>query len=170
MNSSDGFQINDEEVRKKFEELEPKKQKTAFKGALKESAKILQKEAKKSLKRKIGTKKANSKNWWNEKKLSSGIVVSADKYNQGNKYIVEDKYFSKVHIMGDFRLKFFEKGTSERSWKRHTNKDGSIGKGTGKMTGTYFFKEANEAKGEEAMKSLDKNLDKIINKILARKK
>ncbi|MCF0185740.1 MAG: hypothetical protein HUJ98_04535 [Bacteroidaceae bacterium] len=58
---------------------------------------------------------ATSPNRWNGKTMEEGIRLRADKaYDE-----------VAVNIMGDFRLKFFEKGTKERITKSKANR-GSI--------------------------------------------
>ena len=97
------IEVDVKEVLELFAELNGKQQKLVYRNALRQAANTLVKETKNQLKLKLG-RKANSRNWWNGKALSSGIKTNADK---------EGKQ-AKVHIMGDFRLKFFEMGTDTR--------------------------------------------------------
>ena len=61
---------------------------------------------------------------------------------------------AKVHIMGDFRLKFFEKGTKQRRTKGHkitgyagrSLKRSGKGGNRGSIKGLYFFKSASRLK------------------------
>lgn len=78
-----------------------------------------------------------------------------------------------VSIMGDFRLKWFEKGTRERWAGGRMKKDGSFpgwhnaSNYRGRIDATRFFAQArnNEAPIEDAiMKSLDKSVNKILRK------
>lgn len=65
----------------------------------------------------------------------------------------EDSY-GKVHIMSEFRLKWFEKGTNERrtrkGWKR------------GSISPKWFFRNAVNQRGNEAVESLDDNIRQSI--------
>ena len=76
---------------------------------------------------------------------------------QGVKLTTEKAYNEvKVHIMGDFRLKFFEKGTKERLTKK--------GASRGSIKPLYFFRTArqNESEIDSAIfRSLDEQLNKI---------
>lgn len=88
-------------VNKIFGKLTGKEQKKVIRTATREAAQKLTKETKAMFK--TVTKKYNSRNWWNGKTLQSGI-----------KYVSDKNISYKVHIMGDFRLKFFEMGTKQR--------------------------------------------------------
>lgn len=74
-----------------------------------------------------------------------------------------------VHIMKDFRLRFLEKGTKERTTGNIvgyslSGKDRfrTGGHGTGHMTGQYFFKSAAEASEGEVEEAMFKSLDESI--------
>lgn len=88
-------------VNKIFGKLTGKEQKKVIRTATREAAKKLSKATKQTFK--TITKKYNSRNWWNGKTLQSGI-----------KHVSDKKVSYKVHIMGDFRLKFWEMGTKAR--------------------------------------------------------
>ena len=95
-------EVDTRSVLEMFAELDSRRQKQAHSSALRRGVNILVKEARKSLR--TAVRKPNSKNWWNGKTLQSGIKSSI------NREVTEGK----VHIMGDFRLKFFEMGTKLR--------------------------------------------------------
>lgn len=105
-------------VNKLFNTLTGKDQKKVIRTATREAAKKLTKETR--LMFRTATKKYNSRNWWNGKTLQSGI-----------KYVSDKRVSYKVHIMGDFRLKFWEMGTK----KRYTRK----GKYRGAFKKKSFF-------------------------------
>ena len=73
----------------------------------------------------------------------------------------EDSW-GKVHIMKEFRLKFFEKGTAVR----HTRK----GYNRGSIKPKWFFRSAVEQKGQEAIRTLDDNIRESIIKVWNNKK
>lgn len=133
-------------VLKMFAELDSKKQKKVHRTALKTATNILVREARKNFRKVV--KKPNSRNKWNGKTFSSGIKSSV------NKEATEGK----VHILGDFRLKFFEMGTKERK-KRKT------GASTGRIEPSYFFKKAREAKESEISNSMNNIITKSILKV-----
>lgn len=101
--------------------------------ALKEGAKVIQQNAIANLRRYV---KSNTPNHWNGRTMESGIKIVADRI----------ALETKVHIMGDYRLRFFEKGTKDRLIKKdyYTKNHKLIKAGTnrGKITGKYFFRNA----------------------------
>nr|DAT69137.1 MAG TPA: hypothetical protein [Caudoviricetes sp.] len=81
-------------------------------------------QTKRSLRANLGAG-ATSPNRWNGKTMESGVRLKADK----------DYCEVSVSILGDFRLKFFEKGTAQRRLRRGGANRGSI-------RPLYFFREA----------------------------
>lgn len=94
--------------------------------------------------------------------------------------LVKDKAYDevKVHIMGDFRLKFFEMGTDDRylkkplpssySTSKYKFRNGSTTPGgkpyRGKIIGKHFFQKAREDSDIE--NTITSALEKEINKLL----
>ncbi len=162
------IEVDVKEVLGLFAELNGKQQKLVYRNALRQAANTLVKETKNQLKLKLG-RKANSRNWWNGKALSSGIKTNADK---------EGKQ-AKVHIMGDFRLKFFEMGTDTR-YTTGRNRATVRGKtpirrqskaaDRGKITSIQFFKTAKMNKEKEIFDSLDKLISGSIQRVYNRHK
>lgn len=106
MNNDNLEILGTEELIKKFTELTGREQTKAKNTALKKGSDILVKAARQSLR--TVTKGYNRPNWWNGKTLESGI-----KYSKPSK----DSDTAKVHILADFRLKFWELGTQLRRTK-----------------------------------------------------
>lgn len=117
--------------------------------ALKKGAQKLADETKLQLRAKLGAGATSGKRY--NTPLEKGIKVKSE-----NAYSEVD-----VHIMGDFRLKFFEKGTRERETRghringysgRHLRRTGRGGK-RGKITALNFFRAArqNEAQINEVI-------------------
>lgn len=162
-------EIDSREVLNLFSNLSSKKQYSVYRKALTDGAKILQSEGKRKLKAKIG-RAASHKNWWNGKTLQAGIKVSPQKD--------VEKDGVKVHIMGDFRLKFFEMGTSGR---HTTGRHSGAVKGhtpsyrirkphyTGRMRRTDFFASAQSAKEKEIFDKMDSLILKNIEKVASKK-
>lgn len=139
--------VNPRELLLMFAELDSKNQKKAHKTALINSSRILVNEAKRNFKSVV--KKPNSKNRWNGRPMNSGIKYSIDK----------NVTTSKIHIMGDFRLKFFELGTKKR-FKRNKQRSN-----TGSIAATYFFKNAREAKEGSITEEMNNIISKSILKV-----
>lgn len=137
-----------EELVKRFSELTGREQTKAKNTALKKASDILVKAARQSLR--TVTKGYNHPNYWNGKTLESGIKYSRQK----------DSDTAKVHIMADFRLKFWELGTQLRRTK--------AGASRGVHKRHSFFQPAIQSKMSEVEDSMGRlfseSIDKIWNK------
>ena len=125
--------VDARQVLQMFAALDSKRQKKAHRTALRKATGILVRETRKNFRKVV--KNPNARNRWNGKTFSSGIKSKV------NKEATEGK----VHIMGDFRLKFFEMGTK-----------------TGSIKASYFFKKAREAKESEISNSMNDIITKSI--------
>lgn len=126
--------------------------------ALKKGGKALQQETKVQLRQSVAN--THTPNRWNGKTLEDGIRVKANTVYQE----------VMVHILGDFRLKFFEKGTKDRYTKIHKDKlstsqyinqlkKGDRSRFRGKITASHFFRRARQ--NEEVIQdAVFKELDK----------
>lgn len=99
--------VDASDVKKMFNNVTGKRQKTVLRKATRGAAQKLTKGTKQEFRKVVGGKVASSRNWWNGKTLQSGI-----------KYVSDKNISHKVHIMGDFRLKFWEMGTQRRYTKK----------------------------------------------------
>jgi len=148
MNNDNLELLGTEELVKKFTELTGREQIRAKNTTLKKASDILVKAARQSLR--TVTKGYNRPNWWNGKTLESGIKYSRQK----------DSDVAKVHILGDFRLKFFELGTQLRRTK--------AGASRGVHKRHSFFQPTVQAKMSEVEDSMGRlfseSIDKIWNK------
>ena len=142
--------VDAKEVLKMFAELNTKNQKKAHRSALQKAARIIISEAKRNFKTVVKTPNSKRKTG---KTLSSGIKYKV------NRNATE----SKIHIMGDFRLKYFEKGTKSRKWKRTNKKKEEVK--TGSITGVYFFKRARTSKESEVSNSMNDIISQSIKRV-----
>lgn len=110
--------------------------------AIKEGAKTLQQNTKKLFRQSMGDS-ATHYSKYIRKPFEEGVTV------KGDKAYIE----ASVSIMNDFRMKFFEKGTRERTTKgrkivgyisSHRLKREGKGHSTGSIKPLYFFKQARE--------------------------
>ena len=154
--------VDTRSVLEMFAELDSRRQKQAHSSALRRGVNILVKEARKSLR--TAVRKPNSKNWWNGKTLQSGIKSSI------NKEVTEGK----VHIMGDFRLKFFEMGTKLRktSGANRASVRGKIPKYRqhkpsyrGSIKASNFFLKARNRKEKEISDNMNTIIAESIRKV-----
>lgn len=147
----------DIELIKILRSLEYKDMQRVYKKALTDSVKPLVNETKKALRRtniKNVSKPYIGKNGKTYKSMIQGIKSSIDVRDPNDNY-------AKVHIMGEFRLKWFEKGTALRK----TYKKGS----RGKIYPRRFFRDAVENKGRECRETLENNIKKSIQRVWERK-
>lgn len=140
------IEVDSRNVLKMFAELSNKNQKKVHRIALAKALSILVKEARSTLKGVI-RKSIYSKSKKTGKSLASGI-----KYRI-NKEATEGK----AHILGDFRLKFFELGTKERYRKR--------GGKTGTIKASYFFRTARQNKESEISSSMNNIISESIKRV-----
>lgn len=115
--------VDDSGVKNLFQALDSDTRKQILFAALKAGGSKLAENTKIQLRSKLGSG-ASTPNRWNGKTMESGIRLKADK----------DYCEVAVNVMGDFRLKFFEKGTNLRQTKKKANR--------GKIKALYFFQSA----------------------------
>jgi len=169
---TDKIDLKWEEIKKDFDKLmsNDTTKEILFK-ALKAGAKSLEQNTRKLFRSAMGAA-ARHPNRWNGKTMESGIRMKADKA-----YIE-----AMVAIMGDFRLKFFEKGTAERqtkgrkilgyykaNGKTYHNKLQREGKGhrTGRIKAMNFFATARSDENtiqDIIFKNLDNEFHKLFTK------
>lgn len=118
--------VDDTSVQNLLNALDADSNKRILFTALKKGGQKLASQTKRSLRAKLGAG-ATSPNRWNGKTMESGVRLKAD----------QDYCEVSVSILGDFRLKFFEKGTAQRSLRRGGANRGSI-------KPVYFFREARQ--------------------------
>lgn len=137
-------QVDDTSVQNLFNSLDSESSKKILFTALKKGGQKLTNLTKTQLKASLG-QGASTPNRWNGKTMVSGVRMKADK----------DYCEVSVSILGDFRLKFFEKGTAIRRTRRSGANRGSI-------KPLYFFKSARQQDiGETINNSITESLKRI---------
>lgn len=155
---TNGVEVDDKDLIIALSNMSWKKMNTAYNKAMKKSLDPILKQAKMNL-RKSGIKGVNKpyvskKTGKQYKSMLQGIKTSVDTRD-------EDDAYGKVHIMGEFRLKWFEKGTSLRKTSKGWNR--------GSIKPKWFFKSAVVEKSKEAQSTLDDNIRESIMKAWNRK-
>jgi hypothetical protein len=84
----------------------------------------------------------------------------------GVKVVAKSPQEVKVHIMGEFRLKWYEMGTEKRQWKRKGKKGQTVK--TGDIKAKHFFKDAKDATERQIFDSMDSLISQSIDKIARR--
>lgn len=138
--------IDQSAVQNLFQSLDAEARKKVLLTALKAGGDRLATDTRTQLRSKLGAG-AGTPNRWNGKTMESGIKYKADK----------DYCEVSVSIMGDFRLKFFEKGTKLRQTRKTKANRGSI-------TALNFFAAARANEGEindTIFQSIDQSLKRI---------
>ena len=148
---NNGVTVDASQVLRMFSELNSRQQKNVYKNALRKAGRILQKETKTQLRSVVG-KAINHKNRWNGKTLGNGVKMKVDK----------EATEAKVHIMGDFRLKFFELGTTTRQLRKH-------GANRGRMKAAHFFKTAKDKTEHAIFDNINQMVEESITRIANKK-
>ena len=145
-----GVKVDDREVIKALSKLSFKQMNKAYKEGMKKALDPILKQTKINL-RKSGIKNVNKpyigKNGKKYPSMIQGVKTSV--------YVgdTEDSY-GKVHIMKEFRLKWFEKGTSIRKTSKGWNR--------GSIKPKWFFASAVSQRSKEAVSNLDENIRNSI--------
>lgn len=141
------IQIDDTSVQNLFNKLDSENSKKILFTALKKGGDTLANKTKTILRARLGAG-ATSPNKWNGKTMESGVRVSGDK----------DYCEVSVSIMGDFRLKFFEKGTQLRTTRKsHANR--------GSIKGLNFFSDARNQSGD-VFDAINNSITESLNRII----
>jgi len=148
---NNGVTVDASQVLRMFSELNSRQQKNVYKNALRKAGRILQKETKTQLRSVVG-KAINHKNRWNGKTLGNGVKMKVDK----------EATEAKVHIMGDFRLKFFELGTTTRQLRKN-------GANRGRMKAAHFFKTAKDKTERAIFDNINQMVEESITRIANKK-
>lgn len=153
-----GIKVDDKQVIQALANLSFKQMNKAYKNGMKKSLDPILKQTKINL-RKSGIHNVNKpyvsrKTGKTYPSMLQGVKTSI---YVGN---TEDSY-GKVHIMSEFRLKWFEKGTQLRKTSRGWNR--------GSIQPKWFFRDAVNQRGNEAIKTLDENIRESILKVWDKK-
>lgn len=144
-------------------EFDQKERKQVFRTATKNALNIVKKQALLNLRSVIKPTKINQKDKWGNS-FRNGITIKVKKNNKEGV----------IHIMKNFKMKFFQLGTKARytkTWKGKPLKKkrytGGIGlsRKDGGATKLHFFTDAIKAKKSEVFASIDKLLTQSIVRI-----
>lgn len=150
--TNSGITVDDKKVLSALYNLSFKKMNKAYKDALTKSLQPILKQSKINLRKSgihgVNDKFVSKKTGKTYKSMIQGVKTSV---YVGNK---DDESYGKVHIMGEFRLKWFEKGTSLRKTTRKGER--------GYIKPHWFFRDAVLTKGKIATQTLDENIKESI--------
>ena len=138
--------VNVKEVTKMLADLSFKDKKKAVQSALRMAGNMVKREVVRNLRQSV---KADTT-------LTKGVKVAVFKNLQG----------VRVHIMGDYRLKWLELGTEDRwtRWNYKSKRKTKEARYSGKIKPAYFFRNSVPASSIQAQKSLDAFILRAIKK------
>ena len=165
---NDGIQVDASRCFALFRRLSTKNQRKVSRAALRSAANKVKKEATKNLQGVIGhnVRKTTTYTRANGKTQKRSLA-------KGIKVVAKDSETAKVHIMGDYRLKFFEltpdqprstKGTRGRGKKIPVRKASNRGPRFKDQSKHGWFAKAVKAKEHEVTRDIENELVKHIQK------
>ena len=162
---NDGIQVDASRCYALFRRLSTKSQRKVSKAALRGAANKIKKEAEKNLQQVIGhsVRKTTTYTRRNGKTVKQSLA-------RGIKVVARNSETAKVHIMGDYRLKWLEKNTQPRSTKGRRGKGKKIplrrpanrGRAVKAESRLRWFAKAVNAKEQEAARDIEEALVKHI--------
>lgn len=146
------FDIDTKQFKIILDRLTPKEYKTAFRKSIREALNILRKKAIDNLKG--VTTKIDKKDQYNNT-LRKGIQLK----------VYPEELEGIVHIMGNFKLKWFQNGTVDRYAKRYRGKPMKRKRFTGKIDASKFFTNAKSETESAVFNKLNERIQQNIIKI-----
>lgn len=146
------FDIDTTQFKIILDRLTPKEYKTAFRKSIREALNILRKKAIANLKG--VTTKIDKKDQYNNT-LRKGIKLK----------VYPEELEGIVHIMGNFKLKWFQNGTVDRYAKRYRGKPMKRKRFTGKIDASKFFTNAKSQTESAVFNKLNERIQQNIIKI-----
>lgn len=146
------FDIDTKQFKIILDRLTPKEYKTAFRKSIREALNILRKKAIANLKG--VTTKIDKKDQYNNT-LRKGIKLK----------VYPEELEGIVHIMGNFKLKWFQNGTVDRYAKRYRGKPMKRKRFTGKIDASKFFTNAKSQTESAVFNKLNELIQQNIIKI-----
>ena len=146
------FDIDTKQFKIILDRLTPKEYKKAFRKSIREALNILRKKAIANLKG--VTTKIDKKDQYNNT-LRKGIQLK----------VYPEELEGIVHIMGNFKLKWFQNGTVDRYAKRYRGKPMKRKRFTGKIDASKFFTNAKSQTESAVFNKLNERIQQNIIKI-----
>lgn len=137
------IELDVDDILKKFNELDSKNQKKAYKQALRRATGILIRAARNNLKASVNvTGQPSKRKQFKGKNLLRGIIVKFSR----------DYMSAKINVLSDKRLIWLELGTEIRSTKQHIGRKGHE---TGAIQATNFFTKARSETESQVFSELE---------------
>lgn len=148
------FDVDTKQFQIILDRLKPNEYKKAFRKSIREALTILRKQAVSNLKN--VTPYINKKDQYGNT-LNRGIQLK----------VYPDELQGIVHIMGNFKLKWFQNGTVDRYNKKFNGKPLKKKRFTGKMNASHFFTNAKSQTESKVFSKLNERIQQNIIKIYA---
>ena len=120
---SSGIELNDKDVLRVFSQLDMSHMHKIHKAALRKSINVLVNESRLLLTgvtgRASSTRTADRRGWSSLKDKNKRLTSLKEGIRH---YVAKNEDMAKVHLLGDFRLKFFEMGTDPRETRKGYNR------------------------------------------------
>ena len=146
------------ELYSKIDSLTGKDLKKAILSSLRSSASILRRETDKQFKSRVKLGKSYSKSKNGKAVIGKRSIA---------RVVIDKKNLSaKVHIMDDFRAKFFELGTKKRYTRQGFNRKPAY---RGSIEAGYHFRKAQEITRDKIFNEMSNGVGKAIDKIYNRR-
>ena len=151
---NDKFEVDASKVLAMLNEFSKNERKQVFRSATRNALNIVKKQALQNLRSVIAPNEINKKDKWGNS-FRNGITI---KVKRNNKEGV-------IHIMKNFKMKFFEMGTKQRYTKTWRGKPLRKKRFTGTIKASHFFTNSIKTKESEVFASIDKLLTQSIVRI-----
>lgn len=148
------FEVDIDQVMKMFSEFDAKQRKKVYRSAVSKGLNIVKKQTISNLQSVINPQKINEKDKWGNS-FKSGIVTKV--YRSAKSGV--------IHIMKNFKMKFFELGTDVRYAKTWNGRKLKKTRYTGSIKAHGFFTKAKQQTESTVFSSIEKLLVDAINKI-----
>jgi hypothetical protein len=155
--SNQQFEINTDALMSLFKEFDWKKRKDFFRRLFRTVLQPMKKQAITNLGKAVEPDKINFKDKYG-KTLSSGIKITPYRKVKG----------ARIDILGNYKLKWFQLGTSDRYQQYNTRSPKKLLKKeryTGRIKPSHFFTDARDATQQQVLDNLTNNIAKMIQTI-----
>lgn len=148
------FEVDIEQVMKMFSEFDKKQRKQVFRSAVSKGLNIVKKQTLSNLRSVIEPDKIDFKDEWGNS-FKNGIVTKV--YRNGKSGV--------IHIMKNFKMRFFELGTKVRYAETWRGKKLKKERKTGQIKAHHFFTKAKQQTEKQVFDSIEQLLTDSIKRI-----
>lgn len=148
------FEVDTQQVLKMFSEFNSKQRKQVYRSAVNKGLQIVKKQTLSNLRNVIEPDKIDFKDEWGNS-FKNGITTRV--YRNAKSGI--------IHIMKNFKMRFFELGTDERHAHTWRGRELKKSRYTGKIKAYHFFSDAKKQTEQKVFDSIEQLLTDSIKRI-----